>query len=57
MAGNWLATRNKDRSGLVEGQDRFDIPSIEGVFEKEVKSLVAWTRALVSRQQYPIVCC
>jgi hypothetical protein len=39
MAGNWLATRNKDRAGLVEGQYRFDISNIEGAFEKEVNLL------------------
>jgi len=39
MAGNWLAPRNKDRTGLVQRQDRFDIPNIEGTFEKEVNLL------------------
>ena len=39
MAGNWLATRNKDRAGLAEGQYRFDIPYIEGAFEREVNLL------------------
>jgi hypothetical protein len=39
QAGNWLATRNKGRAGLVEGQYRFDISNIEGSFEKEVNLL------------------
>jgi hypothetical protein len=46
MAGNRLATGNKNRTGLVQRQYRFDIPNIEGAFERS-ESLVAWTRALV----------
>jgi hypothetical protein len=56
MAGHWLASRNKDRTGLAQRQDRFDIPNIEGTFGKEVNLLWAWMRALVSSQQYPIWC-
>jgi len=36
IAGNRLAADNKNRAGLVQRQYRFDIPGIEGVFEKGV---------------------
>src|SRR5882757_4936035 len=34
-----LATSNEYGTGLVHRQQRFDIPSIEGAFEKKVKLL------------------
>jgi len=39
MASDRLATGNKNRTGLVQGQYRFDISNIEGAFEKEVNLL------------------
>jgi hypothetical protein len=39
MAGNRLATGNQNGTGLVQRQDRLDIPNIEGAFEKDVNLL------------------
>ena len=39
MSGNQLAADNKNRAGLVQRHDRFDIPTIEGSLEKGVNLL------------------
>jgi len=36
MAGNRPASGNKNRTGLVQRQYRFEIAAIEGLFEKDV---------------------
>ena len=37
MAGNRLATGNKNCAGLVQRQYQFDIANIDGAFEKEAR--------------------
>src|SRR5437016_5591217 len=39
MAGNRLAIGNQNRIGLVQRQNRFDIPEIEGSLEENVNLL------------------